>query len=378
MQTSSEYLLAAAVALLLASSWGAGGAGGVEGAELLVFPDKPLDPGLLAYKQLTDRLHQSALRSRKPLAETALRAKVPSRLLALEKKYLKIKDGATAARALSELALLHAELAWAEKIRPITEAVEKLDPSVARRLGHFEESEHFFARVVGADAKWAAASLRLAEAAHAGYRELFGLDSISKVPGQKVRILIHVDPSHKRPRLYFHPSPPYYSELRYEIPDAKYLTLEGRNRIVYGFCHEMGHMLAMWGVYGGVEDDKHAWAHYTGCLVVEEVYDRLGNEPWPTWTAFQRRASGRARLDNDTQGKSPKLDSYEGILKLFTAVGDEFGTETYGRAWTWLESKKRFRRISNVRYLWLKDLREALLHVVPREKAPRVAEIFAE
>lgn len=81
---------------------------------------------------------------------------------------------------------------------------------------------------------------------------------LSKLEGKKVRILIHLDPERKRTRLFFHPSPPYHSELRLEISDAKQLTLAGRQRLVYGFCHELGHMIAMWGEYPGVEDDKHA------------------------------------------------------------------------------------------------------------------------
>jgi hypothetical protein len=134
-------------------------------------------------------------------------------------------------------------------------------------------------------------------------------------------------------------------------------------------------MIAMWGQHGVVEDDKHAWAHYTGSLIVEEVYERLGNEPWPTWTAFQRQASGKARLLAQIDGKESGTDSYEAILQLFYTIGEELGTDVYGRAWKWLEEKKRFRRINHVPYLWLKDLKDALEEIEP-EKRERVREWF--
>ena len=192
-----------------------------------------------------------------------------------------------------------------------------------------------------------------------------------------MRLLIHVDPARSRPRLYFHPSPRYHSELRYEISSETQLTLGGKQRIVYGFCHEFGHMVAMWGDRK-TEDDKHAWAHYTGSLVVEAVYDELGNAPWPTWTAFQRRASGKARLLRQIDGTTSGTGDYESILKLFHSLGEEFGTETYGQAWRLLAKKKRFRYTNRVAYLWLRDLQAAFAQLVPKNQAARVAALFRQ
>ena len=61
---------------------------------------------------------------------------------------------------------------------------------------------------------------------------------------------------------------------------------------------------------------------------------------------------------------------------MFHAAGEEFGTQIYGRAWLWLEKSKRFRKINNVPYLWMKDLEDALTGVVPKAKAPRIKELF--
>ena len=344
--------------------------------ELLEFPKRPADRQLAAFAKAVRDVHAKAMRTRKPWKEAELLERVPSKFLKLEARFAKIKDPTKRARALAELALLYADLAHVDGIGPIVDSLQELDSDLAARLGHFEASENFLVRVVGADRKWAGAALRLAEAARDGYLERFGFTAISKVPGKKIRILIHVDPMHSKSRLYFHPSPPYHGEMRYEVADENSLTRAGKQRLVYGFCHELGHMVAMWGQFNRVEDDKHAWAHYTGCLVVEDVYEKLGNEPWPTWTAFQRRASGEARLLKQIEGKTAGTGSYESILKLFHEIGTEFGTKAYGKAWEWLAAKKRFRRIHHVPYLWLRDLQEALLHVVPRNEAAKVRELF--
>jgi hypothetical protein len=91
---------------------------------------------------------------------------------------------------------------------------------------------------------------------------------------------------------------------------------------------------------------------------------------------LQRRASGKARLLREIDGQAPGRATYESILSLFHAIGEELGTEAYGRAWRWLESKRRIRRVSRVPYLWLDDLRDALLAEAPRAKRARLVELF--
>ena len=348
------------------------------GDELLVFPKKPVDRQLLALEKSIRVAHEKAIRGRKPVDEVALRRKLAKKFDQVEARLGKLRQPASRARGLSELALLAAELAWVERVESLRAKVVELDPKLAGRLGHFAESEHFVARVVGADAKYAKAAIDLAEAARKGYAERFGLDGISKVPGKRVRLLLWIDADHAKPRLWFHPSPPWHSELRFVAPEERFLTRKGGLRIVYGFAHEMGHMLAMWGRHPDVEDDRHAWAHYTGCLIVEDIYDELGVEPWPTWTSYQRKASGKERLLKQLEGKPPGRDDYDGILRLFHTLGEELGTESYGRAWKWLAKKKRFRRVQRVPYLWLDDLRDAMLAVHSGDKAKQkcIAEIF--
>lgn len=347
-------------------------------AELLELPDRIPHPALAAFAQSIKDLHAQAIRSKKPWTETDLQKKVPSKFLALEKQIAGVRDPAKRAEALAHLALLHAEIAWTERIAPIHEMLVDLDPRLAERLGTFDASEHFIVRTVGVNPKWGKAALTLGEAVRQGYSTVFGFDEISKVPGKRIRVLVHVDASHKGHRLFFHPTPLYHGEMRLLAPTEESLTLSGRARIVYGFCHELGHMVAMWGEYGKVEDDKHAWAHYTGSLIVEAVYDSLGNEPWPTWTAFQRRVSGKARLLKEIDGKAPGRGDADAVAALFYALGEELGTTSYGAAWKWLDEKKRIRRVNNVPYLWLDDLRDALLATSPADKADRIRALLGK
>ena len=179
-------------------------------ADLLTFPEKPVDRQLAAFKKWVDKTHKKTMKITKPWREEDLRKQVPRKYLALEKRYAKIKNPSQRALALAQLALIYTELAWVKRIRAIRKKLVTLDTDLAERLGQFEESDHFFVRVVGTDPKWGKSALKLGEAARAGYLKVFGFRTISKVPGKKIRVLIHVDPSLKT-RLYFHPTPLYLS-----------------------------------------------------------------------------------------------------------------------------------------------------------------------
>ena len=61
-------------------------------ADLLAFPDKPVDSRLAAFRKAINGLHQKALKSRKAWKEKDLRKKVPSSYLRLGARYAKLKD----------------------------------------------------------------------------------------------------------------------------------------------------------------------------------------------------------------------------------------------------------------------------------------------
>src|SRR5690606_14910302 len=137
-------------------------------AELLELPERLAERDLAALQTAIEQIHARAARSREAWTEADLQKKVPERFLALDAKLAKVKDPKARAKAMVELALLWAELAWVERIDPLVEAIAKDDADLAARLGSFAASENVFARVVGADPKYARAAVDLVEAAHEG------------------------------------------------------------------------------------------------------------------------------------------------------------------------------------------------------------------
>lgn len=97
---------------------------------------------------------------------------------------------------------------------------------------------------------------------------------------------------------------------------------------IYGFCHELGHM-AMYRTLQNRDwlagDAAEGWAHFTGSVVVDRVYESLGAEFWPD--RYDYRQDGLARLEKQRARKKPdavtaaagqwrKLDKLVGRKKL--------------------------------------------------------------
>src|SRR4029450_6105065 len=81
-----------------------------------------------------------------------------------------------------------------------------------------------------------------------GYDEVFGFAEFSKVPGKKLRVRLHLEPEIKQPP-HFAPQFPWYSEIDFPGSDPtgfRSPTPKGQF-LFYGLCHELGHVIAMWG-----------------------------------------------------------------------------------------------------------------------------------
>jgi hypothetical protein len=75
---------------------------------------------------------------------------------------------------------------------------------------------------------------------------------------------------------------------------------------LYGLCHELGHMAMYrtlkqrdWLTTAGAE----GWAHFTGSVVVDRVYELNGEALWPD--KYDYRADGTARLNRALKSASP-------------------------------------------------------------------------
>jgi hypothetical protein len=90
-------------------------------------------------------------------------------------------------------------------------------------------------------------------------------------------------------------------------PDKLLRPAKSGTFTLYGLCHELGHVAMYrilkdrgWMTTAGAE----GWAHYTGSVVVDEVYKARGESVWAP-DAYDYRADGTARLDRQLKERSP-------------------------------------------------------------------------
>jgi hypothetical protein len=236
------------------------------------------------------------------------------------------------------------------------------------------------------------------------YRDEFGFESWSKVPGKKLRVRAHLVAKITRPP-HFAPEFPWHSEIDFPLIDAKAFhspTPEGQF-LLYGLCHELGHVIAMWGDRDH-EEDHHAWAHYTGVAIVERLSKTMKDDPalkelkdvrWrsleiererlakggddekPKAGGGEKPASGSGDKPKGGTGDKPKtgdkgkskdgasvkpaLEDRNGVLALLIALHDAVGPKTIGEAINELDRESQELRINLVRYYSMKEFERALL-----------------
>ena len=155
-----------------------------------------------------------------------------------------------------------------EKVRA---RLEKASPEHASRLGAALSRPRFLLRGIGLDREHLEQFAAALQAVLEAYDEVFGFQELSKVPGKKLRVRVHLEEKIVKPP-YFSPKPPFHSEIDFPVVSARDFrspTASGEF-LFYGLCHELGHVVAMWGDRAR-EEDHHAWAHYTGVTVVEHL-----------------------------------------------------------------------------------------------------------
>ncbi|MFV1960136.1 MAG: hypothetical protein ACC662_12075, partial [Planctomycetota bacterium] len=157
----------------------------------------------------------------------------------------------------SEIAALREAVDRAEVEEKVNEAnglvarLAETDPEAAARLGRFDESPHFLLRRVGMTDEAAASLLRLMEAAYDVLSEQFQLENVAGVEGKKIHLHVTLGKGLET-KLFTSPRSPDYSLIVLR-GDAKALRAPTRGgpHVVYGFCHELGHVILGW------EDSQH-------------------------------------------------------------------------------------------------------------------------
>lgn len=96
---------------------------------------------------------------------------------------------------------------------------------------------------------------------------------------------------------------------------------------IYGICHELGHVamyrsIKMLGLPKGLGE---GWAHYTGSVVVDEVYKKLGPKVWPQPYDYAK-VDGMGRLIEQSKSPDAANDNTKAAL-VFYAVQQKYGVD---------------------------------------------------
>jgi len=236
----------------------------------------------------------------------------------------------------------------------------KVAPDDAKALGIALSRSRFVAR--GTDGVEAEGLKALADAFDAvldGYADVFGLTNFSKVPGKKLRLRAHLVPVITKPP-HFAPQFAWHSEIDFPVVDARGFSspTEQGQFLFYGLCHELGHVIAMWGDTKD-EEDRHAWAHYTGVVLVEELSKRK-------LPALEKARDGKWRSlakEREELVKEPveaKERERWKRMKAFVGVHDLVGARAVGEAINAMEAAGKVLRVNRVRYYRVGDFEEAV------------------
>jgi hypothetical protein len=195
------------------------------------------------------------------------------------------------------------------------------------------------------------------------YDRLFGFEEWSKVPGKKLRVLVHRVDAITRPP-HFAPEFEFHSQIDFPVPGEERLTSPtARGQFLfYGLCHELGHVVAMMD-RGGAKEDFHQWAHFTGVAVVEELSER---KPAPEWMKRMADARWRSLSSERERLKAvpPSLGGEDGVLKTLVSLYDTIGPRSIGAGINLLDRRDERARVNGVRYYTFREIRAALLEVV--------------
>jgi len=176
------------------------------------------------------------------------------------------------------------------------------------------------------------------------------------VEGKRIHLRVIIGPGLET-TLFTSPASPDYSliVLRGEERALRAPT-SGGPHVVYGFCHELGHVLIGW------EDSHHQWAHYLGSCVTSDVYRALGETGWVDPYDYHT-IEGLPRFAKEIEGATPGLGDERSVARLFHEIGERFGQEIYGPAIAWILANREGKPFNVVRLYLLADLEAALLEL---------------
>jgi hypothetical protein len=231
-------------------------------------PESPAE----AYAAASRRINEEHARKPGTTRERDLSARLPKDARAALERLLELPPGPALVEPLQAAGEAALDLDLVEDFDRIRGTLRGIDADAARRIGVALSRPRFVARGQdGLERPWLERFAGVVDAVLDAYDEVFGFEEWSKVPGKKLRIRVRLVEKITTPP-HFAPQFPFHSEVDFPVADAARFvspTPDGKF-LLYGLCHELGHVVAMWGAPGH-EEDHHAWAHYTGVAIVEHL-----------------------------------------------------------------------------------------------------------
>ena len=304
--------------------------------------------------------------------EADLRDRLPKKLLLGLDGLLAMEDSPEKWQALRGYGEAAAELALGDELERIEAALREGAPEAAAAFGHWIDRPRFLMHAAGVRDEFAEEFAGVFEGVLSGYDRTFAITEFSKVPGKKIRLLLHMEEKPGPP--HFAPQYRWHSTIDFPISNDEAFTsptADGKF-LFYGLCHELGHVIAMWGDRGN-EEDHHAWAHYTGIVVVEACSD----EKWAKKLRDVRWRSVDVE-EKELADLAPSFADRKGVLKLLLALHELVGAPGIGAALNRMDEREMGHRINHVRYYSMADLEGALVSVARSKKeAARIRATFS-
>ena len=321
----------------------------------------------------------------KPVAkeEVEIGKQLPAAAAKAIGQLVRLEDSPGTRDALLTAARAALELDRSGDFAALRERLASFDPRLADELGIAVSRPRFLAIGTGGITTEGLTELcDVLDLVLDAYHEVFGLVNFSKVPGKKLRLRVRLVEKITEPP-HFAPQFPYHSEIDFPVVDPKSFmspTKDGKF-LFYGLCHELGHVIAMWGDTKN-EEDRHAWAHYTGAAIVEYFEKNKKERPALDGVRdFRWRSLDFDRKKLEASKAKPGGKDVDSVMARFLALHDAVGPRVVGEALNALDAKDQHLLVNRVRYYSMKDLQKALLATnagKDKEKKKAIEAAFAD
>ncbi|MFO0981432.1 MAG: hypothetical protein U1E76_06695 [Planctomycetota bacterium] len=313
------------------------------------------------FENAVKRVNEEHARKPGTTKEADLGKRVPKEARQALERLLKLKPAPDLEQPLWRCAEAALDLDLGDDFAHLRAQLALVSAGAAKRLGIVVSRPRFLLRGTdGVTEAWLAHFADVLDAVLDAYDDVFGFAEWSKVPGKKLRVRAHLVAEITAPP-HFAPELPYHSEVDFPVADTSTFaspTKDGKF-LLYGLCHELGHVIAMWGD-AKHQEDHHSWAHYTGVAIVEQVIKRadprvdrtqVGDAQWRSLDLERKRLEPHAVA----------LDDADGVLTLLIRLHDRIGGRAIGAALNALDQQDKRLRVNRVRYYTFTQLKVALL-----------------